>query len=168
MCFKKLILPGILLLFLAACAAGRSGGLQLNNRAETSFVRGELKPNLIYYYFGRAAAPDVIMGLDKNFVLENPDMWYPIAPQTSENLRGLVKMMYDRLRMEQPFPPPALRGFRMIDQYGRYIGDWYSTWDTTTSIRSDGGTHVLIYPPRISAPAGGTEGGEFFRGRIRH
>lgn len=164
---KKLILAGIVLLILTAACGGSRGGLQLNDRAERSFVKGELNPNLTYYYFGRAAAPDVIMGLDRRFVLENPDMWYPIEPQTSENLRGLVKMMYDRLRMEQSFPPPALRGFRMLDQYGRYVGEWYSLWDASTTIRSDGGTLVLVYPPRISAPEGGTEGGEFFRGRIR-
>lgn len=164
--FKRLILPGIFLLALAACG-GSYGGLQLNDRVEKSFVRGELKPSMTYYYFGREAAPDAIMALDKRFVLDNPDMWYPIVPQTSENLRGLSKMMYDRLRMEYAFPPPTLRGFRMIDQYGRYVGDWYSAWETTTTVKSDGGTHVLVYPPRVSAPGGGVEGGIFFRGRER-
>ncbi len=106
--FKRLILPGIFLLALAACG-GSYGGLQLNDRVEKSFVRGELKPSMTYYYFGREAAPDAIMALDKRFVLDNPDMWYPIVPQTSENLRGLSKMMYDRLRMEYAFPPPTLR-----------------------------------------------------------
>lgn len=164
---KKIIIAGIILLVLAACG-GRYGGLQLNDRVEKSFVRGEIKPNMTYYYFGRAAAPDAIMALDKSFVLDNPDMWYPIVPQTSENLRGLVKMMYDRLRMEYSFPPPSMRGFRMLDQHGRYVGDWYSELGTTTSVKSDGGSRVLVYPPRTSAPAGGgVEGGIFFRGRER-
>lgn len=163
----KIILAGTAVLVLAACASGGYGRLQLNDRVEKSFVKGELNPNLSYYYFGRAAAPDAIMALDRRFVLENPEMWYPISPQTSENLRFLVKMMYDRLRMEYSFPPPDMRGFRMLDQYGRYVGDWYSEMGTTTTVRSDGGTRVLVYPPQISRGGEGTEGGDFFRGRIR-
>jgi hypothetical protein len=149
---KKLVLPVIALLLLTAACGGKYGGLQLSDRAEKSFLKGELQPNLTYYYFGREAAPDVIMGLDRGFVLDNPDMWYPIKPQTPENLRGLVRMMYDRVRMERPFPPPSLRGFRMLDQYGRYVGDWYSLWGTEAAIKSDGGTHVVIYPPRLPHP----------------
>jgi len=162
---KEMVIAAIVLL-LASCG-GSYGALQLSNPVERSFVKGELNPNLRYYYFGRAAAPDAIMGLDRRFTLADPDVWYPIEPQSSENLRALAKMMYDRLRMEQPFPPPALRGFRMLDQYGRYVGDWYSDLNTTTTVRSDGGARVLIYPPQSTGPGLGTEGGEFFRGRLR-
>lgn len=149
----KFVILAIVVLVLAACG-GKYGGLQLNDGVEKSFARGELKPNLAYYYFGRAASPDAIMALDKGFVLDNPGMWYPVVPLTSENLRGLVRMMYDRLRMEYSFPPPSMRGFRMLDQYGRYVGDWYSELGTTTTVKSDGGTHVLVYPPDISRPGG--------------
>lgn len=163
---KRIILCGTMFLMIMACG-GNYGGLQINDKVEQSFVRGEIKPNLTYYYFGREAAPDAIMALDKGFVLENPDMWYPIVPQTSENLRALTKMMYDRLRMEYSFPPPTLRGFRLLDQYGRYVGEWYSPWEYTNSVKSDGGNRVLVYPPRVSAPGDGPGGGELFRGGRR-
>ncbi len=54
----------------------------------------------------------------------------------------------------------------MIDQYGRYVATGIGM-ETTTTVKSDGGTHVLVYPPRVSAPGGGVEGGIFFRGRER-
>jgi hypothetical protein len=142
--------------------AGKYGGLQTNSEVGQSFVKGALKPNLTYYYFGRAESPDAIMGFDKSFVLGNPDMWYPIVPQSSERIRGLVKMMYDRLRMEQNIPPD-LRGFRMVDQNGRYVGDWYSLWNTTTTVKSQDNT-VVVSPPQLAQPTVGPEGGRF-RGR---
>lgn len=156
---KKIFLL-FLLLAVISCG-GKYGGLQMNSQVEQSFAKGVLKPNMTYYYFGREASPDAIMALDKSFVLGNPDMWYPIVPQTSDNLRGLVKLMYDRLRMEQTIPPD-LRGFRMLDQKGRYVGDWYSLWNTTTYIKSTDNT-VVISPPQLYQPTVRPEGE-----RIRH
>ncbi len=136
----------ILLLVLIACG-GKYGTLQLDDQVGQGFVKGELKPNFTYYYFGRADAPTVIMGLDKRFVLGNPDMWYPIQPQTSENLRVLVKTTSDALRMQMQ-TPPDLRGFRMLDQNGRYVGDWYSLMGAYSEIQSTGNS-VIIFPPEF-------------------
>jgi len=152
---NKALLP-ILLLAVISCA-GNYGGLRMNSQVEQSFVKGALKPNMSYYYFGREESPDAIMALDRKYVLGNPDLWYPIVPQTPGRVRGLVKMMYDRLRMEQNVPPD-LRGFRMVDQNGRYVGDWYSLWNTTTTVRSTDDT-VVVGAPRLPYPTVRPDGG---------
>ena len=65
-------------------------------------------------------------------MLDNTVMWTPMVPATTENLRGLVQMMYDKYRM---MPGTiTLRGYEMIVQNGRYLGDWYSPWSTTTRV----------------------------------
>jgi len=156
------ILAAAFVLAFSACG-GRYGGLQLNGGAEQAFISGAMKPNLVYYTYGSSASPDVVIGVDKSFALENRDSWYPLVPQTSENLRSLTKMMYDRYRMDRP--EVTLRGFRMYDQHGRYVGDWYSAFGTTTSIKSDESNRVVIYPPQLPVPGPGLEGRGIMRVR---
>jgi len=137
------------LLVLAAGCAGalmqKYGSLQMDNSVEHAFIAGAMKPNLTYYYLASEEAPYVIIGVDKKLVLDDAESWNLMVPQISSHLQRVVKTSYDRWR-EQGF---IFRGFRMLDQDGLYIGDWYSVWDITivnpVLFSRDG--HVVIYPP---------------------
>lgn len=151
----RILMLAALSIALVACG-GRYGGITLDMAAEQGFLSGTVKPNLTYYTFGSSAAPGAVIGVDKGFVLANTDMWYPLTPQTSENLRALTRMMYDRYRADKP--DVTLRGFRMVDQNGRYVGDWYSAWGTTTTVKSDENNRVTIYQPSLPNLQSGSDG----------
>jgi len=151
----SILMLAALSIALAACG-GRYGGIALDMAAEQGFLSATVKPNLTYYTFGSSAAPGAVIGVDKGFVLANTDLWYPLIPQTPENLRALTRMMYDRSRMDRP--DVTLRGFRMVDQNGRYVGDWYSAWGATTTVKSDENNRVTIYQPSLPDLKNGPDG----------
>ncbi len=146
----RLMLAGLIVIFISGCAGlkpSKYGSIQPDEAVEQAFMAGQVKPNLTYYYLGGEDAPYVIIGVDKNLVLDDRRDWRLLEPQLSEYLQRVVQLMYDRWRMQGYY---NLRGFRMIDQDGRYIGDWYSIWDITIIspvLYSKDQEHVVIYPP---------------------
>lgn len=44
--------------------------------------------------------------------------------------------------------PPDLRSSKMLDQDGRYVGDWYSVIGVSTAIISTG-NRAVVYPLRF-------------------
>lgn len=149
----KLIAAGLIVFFIAGCAGmkhGKYGSIQPDGAVEQSFTAGRLKPELTYFYLSSEDAPYVVIGVDKNFILDDRREWRLLQPQTSAHLKTVVQSMYDRWR-QQGF---TLRGFKMIDQGGRHIGDWYSIWDIkiiNPVLYSTDATHVVIYPPPFPA-----------------
>lgn len=146
----KLIIAGLIVLLIAGCAGlkpGNYGKIQSDAAVEQAFMAGQVKPNLTYYYLSSEDAPYVIIGVDKKLVLDDRRDWRLMQPQASEHMRRVVQDMYDRWRQQGYY---NLRGFKMIDQNGRYIGDWYSIWDIkiiNPVLFSKDETHVVIYPP---------------------
>ena len=164
--FRNIALAGFISLFIfniCGCAGlkpGNYGSLAPDGAVENAFTTGTLKPNLTYYYLASEDTPFVIIGVDKNLVLDDAKDWNLMVPQLSEHLRRVVKLSYDRWRAEGY----TFRGFRILDQDGRYIGDWYSIWDMNTVnpvIYSKDQGHVVIYPPtspRLEPSPAGSSG----------
>lgn len=145
---RKLVLAGLVLLVLgcAGLKAGSYGSIVPDNAVEQAFLAGTLKSNLTYYYLSSEDSPYVIIGVDKNVVLDDAREWRIMEPQSSSHLRRVVQSSYDRWRAEGY----TFRGFKMTDQNGQYMGDWYSIWDMSIIhpvLYSKDQGHVVIYPP---------------------
>lgn len=137
-----------LLIFVWACRTkhGAQGSLQQDSAVDQDFMEGKVKPNLRYYFLGSEDAPYVIIGVERDIVLDNAQDWRVIDLKGSDDLRDIVQSMYDRWR-QQGY---SLAGFRIIDQNGRYLGDWYSIWDIkiiSPVVFSKDYQHTEIYPP---------------------
>lgn len=149
----RLITAGLIVILIAGCAGlnpGKYGSIQPDGAVEKLFTEGQAKPNLTYYYLSSEDAPYVVIGVDKKLTLDDKREWRLMHPQESAHLKSVVQSMYDRWR-QQGY---TLRGFRMIDQNGRYMGDWYSIWDVkviNAILYSKDETHVVIYPPPFPA-----------------
>jgi len=146
-----LVVAGLVLLLIPGCAGlkpGKYGSLQADAAVEQAFLAGTLKPNLTYYYLASEYTPYVIIGVDKNLVLDDVRDWRLMEPQLSTHLQRVVKTTYDRWRAQGY----DFRGFKILDQDKRYIGDWYSIWDINivnpvVYSSKDDPAHVIIYPP---------------------
>lgn len=150
---KRIARISLLACFVLVSAAGcagtmthKYGSLQADSAVAQAFAAGDLKPNLTYYYLSSEDTPYVIIGVDKNLVLDDAEAWRLMVPQLSTNLQRIVRLSYDRWRAQGY----VFAGFRMLDQGGRHIGDWYSIWDINIInpvIHSREDNHVVIYPP---------------------
>lgn len=154
----------VLAIFIVIGCGGRYGSLSTDSAVERSFAAGTLKQNLTYYYLGSEDSPFVYIGVDKGLVLDDIREWRLIEPQTAARLQTLVKLSYDRWRGQGY----TFRGFRMLDQDGRYAGDWYSVWDidiVNPVLYSKDQSRIVIFPPPFpSLETGGrTPGGVIIR-----
>lgn len=157
---RKLVLAGLVLGLMLGCTsmkAGNYGSIAPDDSIEKSFLAGTLKPGLTYYYLSSEDSPYVIIGVDKSLVLDDAREWRLMEPQSSGRLRRVVQSSYDVWRAQGY----TFRGFKMLDQNGRYVGDWFSIWDMGIIhpvLYSKDGDKILIYPPPFprleSGPAG--------------
>lgn len=125
---------------------GDQGSIQQDSSVDQDFMEGKIKPNLRYYYLGSENAPYVILGVEREIILDNARDWLVMDLKGAKNLKDIVQSMYDRWR-QQGY---SLAGFRVLDQKGRYLGDWYSIWDTkiiNPFVFSKDYQHTEIYPP---------------------
>lgn len=140
---------------------GGYGSLGGNSAVGSAFMAGQVNPNLYYYYLGAAAAPYVIIGVRKDLTLDDARDWRTFGPLAPGYLGQVTKMMYDTWR-ERGY---TLQGFRILDQNGRYLGDWFSIWDINIInpvVFSKDAQHIEIYPPPFPRlePSGAGEGTE--------
>lgn len=160
---RGVFIAGLLILFLSACSSlnfsWQKGSIQPDSSVEKAFTQGTMKPDFKYYFLSAPDSPYVIIAVDGNLTLDNADAWRRWEP--GMNLGSTVQYMYDRWRMEGY----SLRGYRMLDQNKRYVGDWYSIWDINIInpiLYSKDETHIIVYPPpfpRLEPTAGGGLGG---------
>ena len=131
----------ILAVLVAGCSVhnGNQGILRLSGEINDMFETHQVKDEYNYYYTGRDARPDAILGVDKKYKLRS-SLWKPVE-LTSGQLGQWIDMMTDH------------RGFS-IRTYGAEvlgpgnepIGIWYSPWSWTT-VRLVGNDEVVIHTP---------------------
>ncbi len=138
----------LLLVFLSwAGCAGLSadlkqyGSFEPNREIEWAFETYQVNPNLNYYFSGSDGYPNAIMGLDKQYTLDEP-LWKPVA-MTPEKLRALVGGMQLKTHELNLY----LRGWSMRDDKGREIGVWYSILFATTTVKVEEGNKVVVSRP---------------------
>ncbi len=159
--FSREFLIAALCILLAGCAG--TYALRADNSVGLDFWRGVIKPDLNYFSFSPAREPEVIIGVNRNLVLVNSVMWQPVSPLTPENISTISQMMFYRWQIQNI----QVQGYRMVDDKGRYVGEWYSPENFTTEIYSRGGNRVYISPPSPTAtssftvPWGGLQPGQY-------
>lgn len=137
---------GLLAVWAYRAKHGNRGSIRRDSSVDQDFAAGKLKPDLHYYYLGSEDAPYVIIGVRSDIVLENAGDWRGLGPRGSDDLRDLLRSTYDRWR-QQGY---TLAGFKILDENGQHLGDWYSVWDINIInpvVLSKDRQHLEIYPP---------------------
>lgn len=131
---------------------GNYGDLNSSKEVTESFRNYEVKPDHNYFKAGaKKDSPNVILGLDNKYTLDNPKFWHPVEPNT---LQELVVNMQDKASESDNSP----YGANVLDHNGKDIGDWYSTANRTT-IKLKDGKRVTIYTPSAGTSGGGSNPG---------
>jgi len=116
----------VLLLIMAAglitaCSLSKAGGIHSNREATEQFENLAAQPNYRYWYLNQENKPFGVVGLERDYRLDEDPMWHAVAPD-SDIFRKVVGLV-------QAFPVPGsyATGFAITDPSGRQIGHWYSS-----------------------------------------
>ena len=145
----RIVKNGMLLLALWAmngCTmdSGRYGSIVLDQEAERDFETFRIDPQMNYYYSGPDLYPNALIGLKKEYVLDN-DLWKILEPDP-KIFKEKIRSMQEMARMHSTFH----RGFAIKDPRGKQIGAWYSILGIKTMIVKMGqGNQVIVYTPEM-------------------
>ena len=105
------------------------------------FENYQMDPDMNYYFSGSDVYPNVIMGLRKEYVLDN-DLWRPIK-RDPMIFKDLVQGMYYKVGETGLF----LHGFVMKSPEGRNLGVWYSLLSVQMRVKMGEGSKVIVFTP---------------------
>jgi hypothetical protein len=118
------------------------GMLNPSEAVTAAFESHNQAPDLEYYFSGPESQPITIIGVEKRFRFDSADNWEKVN-EGEESLKRLISGM----RSEALQKNRNLRGFEMVDQRGKRIGEWYSAVGIQAVIKRTGIDSVEIWPP---------------------
>jgi hypothetical protein len=142
---RLIVLFGIMVL-LSGCSTfgGRYGAIVIDDAVRKNFEAFRMDPGMNYYYSGPDAAPNALMGLKKDYILDN-DLWKTIEPNPKV-FKDIIRSMQDKGMQFMTLQ----YGFVMKDDRGKPIGVWYSIFDIKPLIVKMGeGNKVVVYTPEL-------------------
>jgi hypothetical protein len=119
---KRVVLPLVVAaVFAAACSLSNIGGIRESREAAEQLEKLTVKPNYRYWYLNLENNPFGVVGLEREYRLDDDPMWQPVAPDSAafRKVVGLVQSF--------PLPNSYTSGFAITDPQGRQIGVWYSS-----------------------------------------
>ena len=142
-----LILAGALIFFGCAQNFGR---YQLSDEVRQAFESDRALPDYKYYYTGSRDRPDAILGVHRDYTLDN-DFWSEI------DLTGAqLKAWGGRLASAGPSRPMAY-GYYILDPAGRRVGTWYSRFGGVP-VKMEADNRVVVYDLIEQRPPSGGDG----------
>jgi hypothetical protein len=105
----------------AACSMSNTAGIRESREVTRQFDALEAEPNYGYWYLNQENNPFGVVGLDREYRLDDDPMWGPVAGDSAafRKVVGLVKSF--------PVPGSYTSGFAITDAQGRRFGVWYSS-----------------------------------------
>ncbi|MDQ5987477.1 MAG: hypothetical protein CSYNP_03222 [Syntrophus sp. SKADARSKE-3] len=140
-----IVLLGIMM-FLSGCSTfgWRYGAIVIDDAVRKNFEAFHMDPGMNYYYSGPDAAPNVLMGLKKDYLLDN-DLWKPIEPNP-KIFKEIIRSMQDKGMQFMTLQ----HGFVIKDDRGKPIGVWYSIFNIKPLVVKMGeGNKVDVYTPEL-------------------
>lgn len=138
---KLLCLPGKLFLLavtgfmLIGCKTANYGTYRVNPEVDKLFVSGQVLADHKYYYSGSNARPDAVMGIQKNYTLDE-EFWSK-ADDVQKNLKYWAEQINKNLKAS---------GYYILAPDGKKIGIFYSSW-STGPVQMEGNNRVIVYLP---------------------
>jgi len=163
MCNKtlKYLILLLALWAMVGCATVNShyGSIVPDQAAERDFDAFRIDPQMNYYYSGGDLYPNALIGLKKEYVLDN-DLWKPLEP-SPRIFRDKIQSMKEKARSCGGHQ----YGFAIRDPQGKLLGIWYSMITVQTmTVRMGEGNKVIVYTPELDVyqerGGGGGDAGE--------
>ena len=121
------------------CAGANDGVIRLSDRVNDLFESHRVLEDYNYYYSGRDARPDAVLGVNKKYTLRSR-LWKPVD-LTPSQLAQWIDMMTDHRGY-------SIRtyGAEILGPNNEPIGIWYSPWNWT-AVQLQKGDQVVIHTP---------------------
>ena len=131
-----------LMIFIFMGCLASFGNIRPSKEVETFFETNQILPDHKYYYTGSDNAPDAILGIHRNYTLDN-DTWIEIN-LTPEQLKYWVR----RITNNRGYSLTNY-GYRIVDPSGNPIGIYYSSLDWVP-VKMGENNRVIVYTPSSS------------------
>jgi hypothetical protein len=97
------------------------GGIRGSDQVARQFENLEIIPTYRYWYLNQENNPYGVVGLDREYRLDDDPMWQPLDPHaaTFRKVVGLVQSF--------PLPSSTTSGYSILNSQDRLIGVWYSS-----------------------------------------
>jgi hypothetical protein len=148
-----IILFSIMGLFGCAAMTQGYGTLVLDQIVQKNFESFQIDPDMNYYYSGSYVYPSVIMGLKKQFALDN-DLWKPLQLDPIL-LKDLINGMQTKARQTGQ----VQRGFILKSPDGQTLGVCYCPLDVWIRTKMGEDNKVVVYTPDRYPYGDGGDGG---------
>jgi hypothetical protein len=153
-----LLFVGISLLCGCASILNGYGTFVPDQVAEQNFESFQIDPDMNYYFSGSDVYPTVIMGLKKQYILDN-DLWRPIKSDPK-----IFKDLITDMQTKAATSGQLQRGFALKSPDGQTIGVCYCPFKVRVRLKMGEDNKVVVYTPEVSSyPYDG--GGRGARGR---
>lgn len=111
--------------------------------AERNFEAFQIDPDMNYYFSGSDVYPTVIMGLKKQYVLDN-DLWRPIEPNPK-----VFKDLIADMQFKASIVGQLQRGFVLKSPDGQTLGACYCPFTVRINLKMGEGNKVVVYTPDV-------------------
>jgi hypothetical protein len=140
---KKYVVMLLSILALFGCASINKGfGTFVPDlNAEKNFESFQIDPDMNYYFSGSDVYPSVIMGLKKQYILDN-DLWRPIPSDTARFKELIKDMQFKSRESGQP-----QHGFVLKSPDGQTLGVCYCPFAVSIKLKLGEDNKVVVYTP---------------------
>ena len=132
----------VAVVILVGCG-GHFGRLQPSREITALFRQDQIDTDYNYYYTGRSAIPYAVVGIKKNYVMDET-FWKPV------NGKREIRRLVDRLYGSDWWRP---YGAAILDPQGAPMGVWYSVY-STTRVKFGPDNRVNVFSPYIPSRSG--------------
>jgi hypothetical protein len=135
----------IILFLLVGCATGGNFGKTERNRdLDNMFQNYQVLPDHRYYTTGKYNAPDAILAINSDYILDNSgNLWVPI-PNVDQ---AQMKKWIDTIAPEQNYRGTnSYFAAYILDANGKRVGAWYSV-DPNATVKFLDGNKIVVNPP---------------------
>ena len=131
----SLFLIVLLSVLLSGCQTANYGKFRHSREVAKIFKSAQVLPDHQYYYTGSNTQPDAVMGIHKDFILDD-DLW-----DKAKDIQKEIKYRVDQMNNNL-----LAAGYYILSPDGKQIGIYYSQWPTSP-VQMDQNNKVIIYLP---------------------
>jgi hypothetical protein len=124
-----------LVALLIGCKMANYGSFKQSREVEKIFTSGQVLGDHNYYYPGSSTRPDAVMGIQKNYTLD--DEYWSKSNDIQKELKFWAEQMNNNL---------TATGYNILTPDGKQIGVYYSPW-STGPVKMGENNQVIIYLP---------------------
>ena len=135
------LIIGFIVLFISR-SGENFGMLKPSADVTAAFESHRQAPDLDYWFSGPESHPLTIIGVERRFRFDSAEHWMRVSAGEEPLKKLIAGMQSGALQVNR-----NLRGFEMVDQRGKRIGEWYSAVGVQGVIKRTGIDSVEVWPP---------------------